>query len=191
MIADDLHDLGLAYAALHREGAARAAFTAAIDVLERGAGKETPRVAYAELELSRLYRQQGNAAAADADPVDPRPPLLKKARGASRTGIGGNFRDPRHRRRGSRRGGGSRSSLRHPGLAQTFAQALGHLPGERQVLTHPGQREFRPEAKQRVRAPPPPRSDPLHRQRRGQKEMSRKISGLFSIMLRAQVTHSG
>ena len=39
-IADDLHDLGLAYAALHREGAARAAFIAAIDVLERGAGKE-------------------------------------------------------------------------------------------------------------------------------------------------------
>ena len=36
------------------------------------AGKETPRVAYAELELSRLYRQQGNAAAADAAYKDAR-----------------------------------------------------------------------------------------------------------------------
>ena len=78
VIADDLHDLGLAYAALHREGAARAAFTAAIDVLERGAGKETPRVAYAELELSRLYRQQGNEAAADAAFKDARR-ILNKA----------------------------------------------------------------------------------------------------------------
>jgi tetratricopeptide (TPR) repeat protein len=66
LIADDLHDLGLAYAALKRGDAARRAFLAAIDILERGAGRETPRVAYAELELSRLYRQAGNAAAADA-----------------------------------------------------------------------------------------------------------------------------
>src|SRR5712691_3504942 len=38
-IADDLHDLGLAYSALNRGKEARAAFIAAIDVLERGAGK--------------------------------------------------------------------------------------------------------------------------------------------------------
>ncbi|MGC2413613.1 MAG: tetratricopeptide repeat protein [Stellaceae bacterium] len=65
-IADDLHDLGLAYEALKRPDEARAALIAAVDILERGAGRETPRVAYAELELSRLYRQQGNAAAADS-----------------------------------------------------------------------------------------------------------------------------
>jgi tetratricopeptide (TPR) repeat protein len=65
-IADDLHDLGLAYEALHRRDDAREAFSAAIDVLERGAGRETPRVAYAELELSRLDRQAGKDAAADA-----------------------------------------------------------------------------------------------------------------------------
>ena len=47
-------------------------------MLERGAGKETPRVAYAELELARLYRQQGNAAAADAAFKDARR-ILNKA----------------------------------------------------------------------------------------------------------------
>jgi tetratricopeptide (TPR) repeat protein len=65
-IADDLHDLGLAYDALHRGEEARQAFIAAIGVLKRGAGRETPRVAYAELELSRLYRQAGEDAAADS-----------------------------------------------------------------------------------------------------------------------------
>jgi len=65
-IADDLHDLGLAYDALRRDEEARRAFGAALDILERGAGRETPRVAYAEIELSRLYRQAGNDAAADA-----------------------------------------------------------------------------------------------------------------------------
>jgi tetratricopeptide (TPR) repeat protein len=65
-IADDLYDLGLAYAALERAEDARRAYIAAIRVLERGAGRETPRVAYAELELSRLYRQAGDAAAAEA-----------------------------------------------------------------------------------------------------------------------------
>jgi len=77
-IADDLHDLGLVYDALRRGEEARKAFTAAVDVLERGAGRETPRVAYAELELSRLYRQQGNAAAADAAFNDARR-ILNKA----------------------------------------------------------------------------------------------------------------
>jgi tetratricopeptide (TPR) repeat protein len=65
-IADDLHDLGLAYDALSRGDAARAAFKAALDILERGSGRETPRVAYIELELSRLDRQAGKDAAADA-----------------------------------------------------------------------------------------------------------------------------
>ncbi len=77
-IADDWHDLGLAYDALKRGDAARRAFIAAIDVLERGAGRDTPRVAYAELELSRLYRQAGNDAAADAAFHDARR-ILNKA----------------------------------------------------------------------------------------------------------------
>ena len=77
-IADDLHDLGLVYDALHRTDAARHAFGAAIDLLEKGAGRDTPRVAYAEIELSRLYRQQGDTAAADAAFRDARR-ILNKA----------------------------------------------------------------------------------------------------------------
>ncbi len=65
-IADDFYDLGLVYAALQRDAAARRAFLAARDVLERGAGRETPRVAYAELELVPLYRNHGEDAAAEA-----------------------------------------------------------------------------------------------------------------------------
>ena len=71
-IADDLHDLGLAYDALKRRDDARRAFRAAIAVLERGDGRDTPRVAYAEIELGRLYRQQGKTAAADAAQRDAR-----------------------------------------------------------------------------------------------------------------------
>jgi hypothetical protein len=82
-IADDLHDLGLAYDALHRSDEARRAFIAALDVLEHGAGRETPRVAYAELELSRLYRQAGKAAAADAAFRDARR-ILNKAEAEER-----------------------------------------------------------------------------------------------------------
>jgi tetratricopeptide (TPR) repeat protein len=78
LIADDLQDLGLVYEALHRSDQARKAFLAAIDILERGAGRETPRVAYAELELSRLYREGGNEAAADAAFRDARR-ILNKA----------------------------------------------------------------------------------------------------------------
>ena len=77
-IADDLHDLGLVYSALKRGDAARAAFTAAIAVLQRGAWRDTPRVAYAELELTRLYREQGDAAAADAAFNDARRILNKE-----------------------------------------------------------------------------------------------------------------
>ena len=77
-IADDLHDLGLAYDALKRPNEARNAFIAAIGILERGAGRETPRVAYAELELDRLYREQGKDAAADAAFKDARR-ILNKA----------------------------------------------------------------------------------------------------------------
>jgi len=77
-IADDLHDLGLAYDALRRGDEARKAFTAALEILERGAGRETPRVAYAEIELSRLYRQAGKDAAAEAAFRDARRILNKE-----------------------------------------------------------------------------------------------------------------
>jgi tetratricopeptide (TPR) repeat protein len=82
-IADDLHDLGLAYEALKRPAEARDAFLAAIGILERGAGRGTPRVAYAELELSRLYREEGNAAAADSSFKDARR-ILNKAEAEER-----------------------------------------------------------------------------------------------------------
>jgi tetratricopeptide (TPR) repeat protein len=64
-IADDLHDLGLAYDALDRKVDARRAFLAAIALLEQGAGRNSVRVAYAEAELSRLYRQAGDDEAAE------------------------------------------------------------------------------------------------------------------------------
>ncbi len=65
-IADDLHDLGLAYEALNRPERARRLFVAALAMLERGTERDTPRVAYAELALSRIERQLGRPEAADA-----------------------------------------------------------------------------------------------------------------------------
>jgi tetratricopeptide (TPR) repeat protein len=82
-IADDLHDLGLVYETLNRPDPARRAFSAAVALLERGAGRETPRVAYAELELSRLHRAQGNDAAAEAAHRDARR-ILNKAEAEER-----------------------------------------------------------------------------------------------------------
>lgn len=77
-IADDLYDLGLVYDALKRAAAAQRALLAARTVLERGAGRETPRVAYVELELVRLYRRRGEDAAAEAAFRDARR-ILNKA----------------------------------------------------------------------------------------------------------------
>jgi Tfp pilus assembly protein PilF len=82
-IADDLYDLGLVYDALKRGEEARRAFLASIAVLERGAERDTPRVAYAEIELSRLYRQQGNSAAANVAFKDARR-ILNKAEAEER-----------------------------------------------------------------------------------------------------------
>jgi hypothetical protein len=76
-IADDLFDLGLVYDGLKRASDARKAFTAAIGVLEAGAGRETPRVAYAELELARLDRQDGKEAEAEAAARDAKRILYK------------------------------------------------------------------------------------------------------------------
>jgi tetratricopeptide (TPR) repeat protein len=65
-IADDLFDLGLAYDGLKRSAEARRAFAAAIEVLQRGAERNTPRVAYVAQELARLDRQNGKEAEAEA-----------------------------------------------------------------------------------------------------------------------------
>ena len=53
------------------------AFAAAIEVLERGAGRDTPRVAYVELELARLDRQDGKETEAEAAFKDARRILHK------------------------------------------------------------------------------------------------------------------
>jgi tetratricopeptide (TPR) repeat protein len=71
-IADDLHDIGLAYEGLNRPERARRLFLAALAMLERGTERDTPRVAYAELALSRAERQLGHPAAADAAQRDAR-----------------------------------------------------------------------------------------------------------------------
>ncbi len=83
LIADDLYDLGQAYEALHRQQEARDAFIAARKLLESGDGRETPRVAYVETELAKVYRAQGDAAAADTASGDARR-ILKKAEAEER-----------------------------------------------------------------------------------------------------------
>jgi tetratricopeptide (TPR) repeat protein len=82
-IADDLHDLGLAYDALNRPERARRLFLAALAVLERGTGRDTPRAAYAERALSRVERQLGHPAAADAVQRDARR-IMNKAEAEER-----------------------------------------------------------------------------------------------------------
>jgi Tfp pilus assembly protein PilF len=77
-VADDLLDLGLVYDGMHRRADARRAFAAAVELLERGASRNTARVAYAELELARLDRQDGKEAAAEAAFKDARR-ILRKA----------------------------------------------------------------------------------------------------------------
>jgi len=61
LIADDFADLGLIYAGLGRDDAAGQALYFAIDLLERGAGEESTRLAYAELELAPVLRRLGQA----------------------------------------------------------------------------------------------------------------------------------
>jgi tetratricopeptide (TPR) repeat protein len=76
-IADDLFDLGLVYDGLKRTAEARRAFATALAVLERGAGRETPRAAYVELEIARIDRQDGKEAEADAASRDAKRILYK------------------------------------------------------------------------------------------------------------------
>jgi tetratricopeptide (TPR) repeat protein len=65
-IADDFADLGLVYAGLGRDGEAAQALTYAVELLNRGAGKDTSRIAYAELELANVLRRLGQTEDADA-----------------------------------------------------------------------------------------------------------------------------
>jgi tetratricopeptide (TPR) repeat protein len=76
-IADDLFDLGLVYDGLKRTAEARRAFATALAVLERGAGRKTPRAAYVELEIARIDRQDGKEAEADAASRDAKRILYK------------------------------------------------------------------------------------------------------------------
>ena len=82
-IADGFYDLGLVYDAMRRPDAALRALTAALTVLERGAGRETVRVAYVELELARIYRDQGLTEEAEAAGRDARR-ILNKAEAEER-----------------------------------------------------------------------------------------------------------
>ena len=77
-LADDFFDLALIYDAMKRGDAALRALQTALEILERGAGGETVRVAYVEIELSRLYRGRGQDAEADAAFQDARR-ILNKA----------------------------------------------------------------------------------------------------------------
>jgi tetratricopeptide (TPR) repeat protein len=60
-IADDFHELGLAYLGLKRRADAAAALRFAVWILVRGAGSGTARLAYAELTLARAMHEQGHA----------------------------------------------------------------------------------------------------------------------------------
>ena len=77
-IADDLLDLGLTYDGLKRTAEARRALATALDLLQRGEGHDTPRVAYIDMELARIDRQDGNEADAEAVSRDAKR-ILRKA----------------------------------------------------------------------------------------------------------------
>lgn len=77
-IADDFYDLALVYDSLKRGEDALRALTTALDILVRGAGRDTTRVAYVELELARIYRERGQETEAEAAFRDARR-ILNKA----------------------------------------------------------------------------------------------------------------
>ena len=59
LIADDFFDLGLVYLAMNRAADARTVLRAAVHLLERGAGRGTPRLAHIELALARAEHEMG------------------------------------------------------------------------------------------------------------------------------------
>lgn len=60
LIAEDFHDIGLIYLANNRTADAAKAFRNAIRVLDRGAGRGTPTLAYVELDLARAEHARGH-----------------------------------------------------------------------------------------------------------------------------------
>jgi len=58
-IADDFYDLGLIYLETKRAPDAQKALEAAVNLLNRGAGRGTPRLAYIQLALARAAHEQG------------------------------------------------------------------------------------------------------------------------------------
>ncbi|HUC71361.1 MAG TPA: tetratricopeptide repeat protein [Stellaceae bacterium] len=60
LIAEDFRDLGLIYLATNRPGDAQKALHTAIDILERGAGRDTPTRGYIELDLARAEHALGH-----------------------------------------------------------------------------------------------------------------------------------
>ncbi len=60
LIAEDFHDLGLIYLATDRPADAAKAFQTAIHVLDRGAGRGTPTLAYIKLDLARAEHTLGH-----------------------------------------------------------------------------------------------------------------------------------
>jgi tetratricopeptide (TPR) repeat protein len=59
LIADDFYHLGLIYLETKRAPDAQKALGAAVNVLNRGVGRGTPRVAYVKLALARAAHEQG------------------------------------------------------------------------------------------------------------------------------------
>jgi tetratricopeptide (TPR) repeat protein len=60
LIAEDFHDIGLIYLADNRAADAARTFRNAIRVLNRGAGRGTPTLAYVELDLARAEHALGH-----------------------------------------------------------------------------------------------------------------------------------
>ncbi len=60
LIAEDFHDLGLIYLATNRSADAAKVLRTAIDLLERGAGRGTPTLAYVQLDLARAEHALGH-----------------------------------------------------------------------------------------------------------------------------------
>ena len=65
-IADDFHDIGVVYLETGRPRDAVKALRYAVDLLERGGGRDTPRFAYVEMTLARAETRLGHKNAAKA-----------------------------------------------------------------------------------------------------------------------------
>jgi tetratricopeptide (TPR) repeat protein len=66
LIAEDFHDLGLVYLGTNRPADAAKALRTAIDLLERGAGRDTPTLAYVEIDLAHAEHALGHDDKAEA-----------------------------------------------------------------------------------------------------------------------------